>query len=135
MTTIALQYEKYDVLKEELNKKTGKIVLSACDCHIVTEIENIIRFEVHDNLTTCYLLDKRSITMAKTLKFFTEFLEKRGFFRVSNNHLVNFEYIERFNRQAHTIKMVDNIIIPISRYVISGFKSEYKSFWKIKRWV
>ncbi|MDD4385672.1 MAG: LytTR family DNA-binding domain-containing protein [Bacteroidales bacterium] len=117
------------VLNEDTNKKfqafieniqwheknPQKIVLKTFDTVIVAEKESIIRCESENNYTMFYFTDKPKVLVSKTLKEFDVLLSSSGFFRVHQSHLVNLNFVAKYNRfpDSH-VELTQGQIIPVS---------------------
>ncbi|MDY0197401.1 MAG: LytTR family DNA-binding domain-containing protein [Tenuifilaceae bacterium] len=117
------------VLNEDTNKKfqafieniqwheknPQKIVLKTFDTVIVAEKESIIRCESENNYTMFYFTDKPKVLVSKTLKEFDVLLSSSGFFRVHQSHLVNLNFVAKYNRfpDSHVV-LTQGQIIPVS---------------------
>lgn len=105
------------VLTQNLYKqiKNDKLVLRTSDSIYPVNINEIIRCESGGAYTFFYLNNKRKITVSKSLKEFEELLKKHNFFRVHQSHLVNINYIDRFDRrQGGEIFLKDGASVPVS---------------------
>jgi two-component system LytT family response regulator len=59
--------------------------------------------------------DKQKLTVSKTLKEFEELLSEYNFFRVHNSHLINLDYIKKYNKgHGGTVIMDDGSEIEVS---------------------
>ena len=100
---------------ENLSHKPKKLVLNTSDNIYVINIEDIIRCKSENHYTTFYLNNGKKITMSKTLKEYDNLLSENGFVRVHRSHLVNINYIERFDKKnTGNIFMKDNSTVPVS---------------------
>lgn len=100
---------------DNISKKTKKIVLKTSDNIYIVNIQNIIRCQSENNYTIFFLNDNRKIIISKTLKDYNELLENYDFIRIHRSHLINLNYIERFEkRDTGFVYMKDNSKIPVS---------------------
>lgn len=97
----------------QLNAKR-KLVLKTQESVHVVEIENIIRCESDKNYTLFYFTNGKKILVSKTLKDFDVLLSGLTFFRAQQSHLINLNYIERYDRHDGTIIMKDGSAIPLA---------------------
>ncbi len=92
-----------------------KLVLKTLESIHVVEIETIIRCEADKNYTSFYLADGKRIIVSKTLKDFDTMLTGYNFFRVQQSHLINIDFIDRYDKHdGGSVIMKDGASIPLS---------------------
>lgn len=92
-----------------------KMVLKDSDNIYIVEIANIIRLEADKNYTIFYLADKQKLVISKTMKEFEHLLEKKGFFRCHQSHLVNLNFLSKIDkRDGGMLIMKDNSVVPLA---------------------
>ena len=92
-----------------------KIVLKTLESIHILDIENIIRCEADKNYTSFYLVDGKRILVSKTLKDFDLLLTGHNFFRVQQSHLININFIERYDKHdGGYVVMKDGASVPLS---------------------
>lgn len=92
-----------------------RLVLKTHESVHVVELEDIIRCEADRNYTFFFLKDKRKILVSKTLKEYETLLPPSMFFRVQQSHLVNVNYVDRFDKKnGGSVVMKDNTEVPLS---------------------
>jgi len=126
----AVEKLKYNYLHNELldsltvlleNKKRGtnsfsKIILNVGECVEIHRVEDIIRCESEGNYTNFYFKDKKKLMVSRTLKEFDEMLSSQGFFRIHQSHLINVNYLVKYNKSdGGYAVMSDGSQAPISR--------------------
>ena len=95
--------------------KVKKIVLKTAESIHLVNIKAIIRCEADVNYTHFFLDNGEKLLVSKTLKEFAEMLEPAGFFRAHQSHLVNLDYISRFDKtEGGHLVMSDESIVPVS---------------------
>ncbi|MFN4233295.1 MAG: LytR/AlgR family response regulator transcription factor [Bacteroidia bacterium] len=93
-----------------------KIALPMSDGLLFVDVNEIIFFEADRAYTHVFLKNGSKITVSKPMRTFEEILENRPFFfRPHRSHLINLNYIKRYNKGDSVITMDNNINIPISR--------------------
>lgn len=101
---------------KEKNAEVKKITLSTFEGLIVVYLQDIIRCEGYKNYTTFYLKTGKKIIVSRTLKEYEELLTEYGFFRIYQSHLVNLNFIKKYNRsKSSTLEMIDGSVLPVSR--------------------
>lgn len=92
-----------------------KLVLKTLESIHVVEIENIIRCEADKNYTSFFLANGKKIIVSKTLKDFDTMLSGYNFFRVQQSHLININYIDRYDKHdGGSVIMKDGASLPLS---------------------
>ncbi len=93
-----------------------KIVLKTSNSIYVIDVQDIIRCESDSSYTKFFLKDSRKIMVSKVLKEYTELLKDSGFIRVHKSHLINLNYIDRFNKaDGGYLIMKDTSSVPVSQ--------------------
>jgi two-component system LytT family response regulator len=99
------------------SNQTGnkRIVLKTADQIHLINVRDIVRCESDGNYTYFFTIDKKKILVSTTIKEYEEMLSSFNFFRTHQSHLVNTNFIERFDKKdgGHVI-MKDNSSIPVS---------------------
>jgi len=96
------------------NSEVSKISLPTIHGHEIILIKDIIRCESDDHYTVFYLINKRKIMVATTLKYYEDLLPTDMFFRTHNSHIVNVAHVARVSKEGYVI-MTDDSSIEISR--------------------
>ena len=96
-------------------KDQKKIVLKTTEQIFVISIRDIIHLESDKNYTSFYLTGGKKILVSKTLKEYDELLTEFGFIRVHQSHLINIDFIDRFEkRDGGYVVMKDRTSVPVS---------------------
>lgn len=91
---------QYDALTHNLQpSQKRKLVLKTQESVHVVDLSDIIRCEADKNYTFFFLINGKKILVSRTLKDFETLLSGHGFFRVQQSHLVNLDYIDRYDKQ------------------------------------
>ncbi len=99
-------------LKEQESKK---LVLRTLDSIFVVNLNEIVRCESDNAYTTFYIKDGEKITVSKGIKEYTELLMEFGFLRPHQSHLVNLEYVKRFDKtDGGFLILKDGVEIPVA---------------------
>lgn len=92
-----------------------KIVLKTSESIHIINVETIIRCEADVNYTHFYLDSGKHLIVSKPLKEYAEILEKAGFFRTHQSHLVNLEHMLRYEKtDGGYLVMDDESNVPVS---------------------
>ena len=81
----------------------------------LTDMHDILRLESESNYTTVFLVDGKSVLVAKTLKAFQQLLEDKFFQRIHQSHMVNVNHIVSFNRKENRLTLSTGVELPVSR--------------------
>jgi len=110
-----LKIEAFLTNFENIKNEVKKIVLKTSDSIHLVNIQNIIRCEADNNYTHFYLNDNKKILVSNTLKEYEELLGQYNFFRVHQSHLINLNYIAKFDKKdGGSLVMTDKSQIPVS---------------------
>lgn len=100
---------------EEQNTKSKQIIVKDKYGFHVVNIKEIIRLEAENNYTKFILSDRDSFLTSKTLKEYENMLSKQNFFRSHQSHLVNLDYLTRYDKQKDDkLILKDGSEVPIS---------------------
>ncbi len=115
--------ERVEMLKSYYqNPNTfSKITISALDGIYFLEMSEIIRMEAEDNYTHIFTTKDSKITVSKTIKVYEDLLTNFNFYRIHKSHIVNMNFIKKFNRNERQIIMVDGSKLEVARRRIAGF--------------
>jgi two-component system LytT family response regulator len=90
--------EKFTLMPPRMLGMKVRVPISSLNGVEMIEVENIIRCESDGNYTTI-VMDKRKITISKTLKEIEKiFVEFPYFYRLHNSHLVNLNHVNKYIR-------------------------------------
>jgi two-component system, LytTR family, response regulator len=110
---------KFETLLSNYNsprKEMRKIVLRTSESIHIVEIEDIIRCESDNNYTTFFLKDNQKILVSKGLKEYDDMLADYGFYRAHQSHLVNINFINRFDKKdGGYLVLADKTHVPVSQ--------------------
>lgn len=82
----------------------------------IVKVQDIIRLEADGSYTKFYLNNGKTFTISKSLKEYDNLLPNKDFFRCHQSHLVNMEYLDRYDtRNGDMLQMIDGSEVPISR--------------------
>jgi len=96
--------------------ETRKIVLKTSESIHIVNIQNIIRCEADNNYTTFFTSQGEKIIISKGLKEYEDLLSGYGFFRVHQSHLINLNFISRFDKKdGGFVVLTDKTQIPVSQ--------------------
>ena len=110
------EHEQFDVLQNNMKPNEKKrLVLKTQESVHVVELDQIIRCESDRNYTSFYLLGNKRILVSKTLKEYEMLLSGHNFLRVQQSHLVNLNYIDRYDKKnGGAVVMKDGSEVPLS---------------------
>lgn len=117
--------ENHATFEENLQKlmaqfqqpKQNRIALPVNNSLQFFDFDDIIRIESESNYSHIFLMDKRKITLSKTLKEVEEKFEGQNFFRIHQSHFINLNHIDKIYKGENAyLVMKDNTQISISRH-------------------
>ena len=108
-------HNKLEVLLDNQNTMK-KIAFPTSEGIELVKIDQIVHCEADDNYTSIYLNTDKRIMVSKTIKDYDVMLNEFGFFRIHQSHLVNLNYISKFNKNDGGYIVLDNgKKLPVSR--------------------
>ncbi|GMQ30402.1 LytTR family DNA-binding domain-containing protein [Algoriphagus confluentis] len=108
-------FQVEEAMNAQKEEKVRQLVLSDADSVYRVQVEDILRCQSEDNYTRFFLSDGRKLLISKTLKEFAELLEKSGFFRCHQSHLINLAYFDHLDkRDGGTIFLKDGSTVPLA---------------------
>lgn len=109
---------KIDALLANVNNlshKKEKIVLKTAESIFILDIQDIIRVESEGSYTRFYTNKGNKILISKTMKDYEDVLTDSGFFRIHKSHIVNMNYLIRFDKsEGGYLVMTDQSKVPVS---------------------
>lgn len=123
--------EQIEILKEVItttNQAEKKIVLRDNESIFFVKVSDVIRCESDKSYTKFILQNQKPIVVSKGLKEYEELLEKFGFVRTHQSHLINMSKIIRFDKaDGGSIVLENNDIVPVSQrkkeFILETFKN------------
>lgn len=92
-----------------------RIVLKTAEQIYLVNVKDIVRCEADGNYTRFFILDGKKILVSTTIKEYEEMFTPFSFFRTHQSHLINTNYIERFDKKdGGTIIMKDGSHVPVA---------------------
>jgi len=116
-----------EYLRHENDKTNHKIAISSLkEIHFVT-VNQIVRCESSNSYTTIFIENQEQIVSTTSLFEYQNLLEKYGFIRCHQSHLVNKNYIKSIKKSEGNILLLTNKDeIPISREKRKLVKDQFK---------
>lgn len=81
-----------------VHSQNRKLVLPLMEGFDVVRMSEILYCEAEDNFTRIHFTDGRKSLICRNLKFYEKALDSFGFFRVHRSHIVNLDYVKRYNK-------------------------------------
>jgi len=104
-----------DSFLKNLESNQKKIALKTTEAIHLIDVKDIIRCNSDGNYTTFIIENNKSLLVSKTLKEFEELLVPYGFVRIHQSHLINVNYIEKYDkRTGGFVVLKDQASIPVS---------------------
>ncbi|MDX9881754.1 MAG: LytTR family DNA-binding domain-containing protein [Prolixibacteraceae bacterium] len=93
-----------------------KIVLKTQESIHIVKVSTIIRCESFHNYTEFHIAGAKKLVVSKTLKEYETLLCGFGFFRVHQSHLINVNYINRFDKtDGGYLVLADGSQVPVAK--------------------
>lgn len=98
-----------------LSEKPKKIILKTAESIYLIDVQDIVHCESDGSYTRFYINDGKKIFISKVLKDFEDLLEDCGFMRIHKSHIINLNYIDRFDKhEGGYVILKDQSPIPVS---------------------
>ncbi len=120
--------DRLELLQENIVTGTFyKIALPVNDGLLFVELDHIIILEAHGAYTNVILNNNVPILVSKKLKFFEDNLSKRkNFFRIHRSHIINLNFVKKYNRLENFVEMDNGNIITVSKERKKEFEENLK---------
>jgi DNA-binding LytR/AlgR family response regulator len=112
------------MLKEQISKKSDKMIITYNQQKVVLFLKDIIYFEKMSNDLIIHSVSKE-YKIRKSISLLDKELNSADFIRVHNSYVVNVKYIEKFNYKEITI---NDLLIPVSRSYVKIAKDLYFNY-------
>ncbi len=90
-------------------------------------INDVVILEADSNYTLLHLRNGRKMMTSKTMKFFEELLENRGFYRVHHSYMINVSCLGNYIKKGGFLFMQNGFQIEVARRRRIEFE---RSVWK-----
>lgn len=92
-----------------------KLAVKEASSIVYIDIENVIQLKADGNYTTIILINGRQIVSSKVLKYYSDMLEKYGFYRIHRSNMINLNYVKEFKHQyGGSVVLTNNEEISVS---------------------
>lgn len=120
--------QRLELLKDAFKgEEIRRIAVPMSDGLLFIEVADIVLLEADGAYTNVFLKNGSKILVCKKLKFFEELLENRpGFFRPHRSHVININYIKKYQRGESNILMDNQLNIAVSRDRKQEFEQRLK---------
>jgi len=110
--------QQLTVLLDNFKKQESglkKIAIPTANGFDFISISNIVRCEAQGAYTKVHLNNSRKVLVSKSLKDYENLLPDDLFFRIHNSHLINLNYVKKYNRgRGGFIELEDGSIIEVA---------------------
>lgn len=81
-----------------IHNQNRKLVLPLLEGFDVVKMSEVLYCEAEDNFTCFHFINGSKSLICRSLKFYENALSPFGFCRIHRSHLINLEYVRRFNK-------------------------------------
>jgi len=99
---------RLSVLRDNLEHKYHKIIVSSNEGLNILLIDDIIRLEAYDTYTEFFLTKGRKLLASKPLNNYEKMLSDQNFSRIHSKHLVNLKFVQRYVKGKGGSVVLDN---------------------------
>ncbi len=115
------------ILITKTNKIEGKLTIPTQNGFEIVAFEDILYLKADDNYTEIYLKNNTKKLVSKTLKYFANLLQDKGFARIHKSYMVNINYIVNYKKgKGGSIQLISGKELSVS----ASQKSNLLSFFK-----
>lgn len=116
---------RLEVLKENLrSKEITKIAVPVNDGLIFIKTSDITHINADGAYASLFTADGQSLLVSKKLKYFEDMLkEHQKFFRIHRSHLINTDFLTKYNRHESRVILENNVELPLARNSKSVFEA------------
>ncbi|TAI48475.1 LytR/AlgR family response regulator transcription factor [Flagellimonas allohymeniacidonis] len=100
----------YD-LSSFISKNNSKLLLNLGGEHIFINIDEIVQCQAEGNYTQFLLNDNKKYLANNTLKYFTELLGQKGFFRANRKVLININHIRKIKKGGYLVLKNNEVVL------------------------
>lgn len=112
---IERQFQILTEFYSNLNNPNQKLIIKDRNSIYVVKVTDIIRCESENSYTTFFLINNEQIVSSKPIKEYEDLLDRFGFIRVHQSHLVNKHKITRFDKSDLTLHLENNHEVPVAQ--------------------
>jgi len=113
----ATMHDRLETLKANLQSdEIQKITVPVSDGLIFVKVSEISHVDAEGAYAKLWLSNGTNILVSKKLKYFETLLtNKKNFYRVHRSHLVNIDFVSKYNRHESSISLENKQIIKVAR--------------------
>ena len=113
----ATMFDRLQTLKENLQEeRIHKIAVPVADGLIFVKVDEISHIDADGSYAKIWLSNGSNMLVSKKLKYFEEMLlGNPKFYRVHRSHLMNTQFIKKYNRHESSVTLENNQIIKVAR--------------------
>jgi len=102
---------------QESSTGDKKLAIPTGTGYVFINVKDIIRCESYSNYTEFNFADGKKMTSSRNLGFYEELLPPEKFCRIHQSHLVNIDFIHKYNKKANggTVIMKDGAELDVSQ--------------------
>lgn len=122
--------DRLELLKINLqSERIKKIAVPVSDGLILIKVNEISHIDADGSYSTIFLVDGSNMLVSKKLKYFEDLLSNQNnFYRIHRSHLINIEYVKKYNRHDSEISLENNQRIKVARDNKVAFEELIKSY-------
>lgn len=123
-------FDRLELLKTNLQSdKIKKIAVPVSDGLILVKVDEISHIDADGSYVKLHLNDGTNMFVSKKLKYFEDLLSNQyNFYRVHRSHLINIEFIKKYNRHESLVMLENNYKIKVARDNKVEFEERVKKY-------
>lgn len=109
--------ERLETLAENMRSDSiRRIALPVAEGLLFVETNHLQTLSADGSYTQVTLHNNSRLVISKKLGYFEEILSSRSnFFRIHRSHIINLNYVKKYNRFDHTLLMDNGTLLPIAK--------------------
>ena len=125
-------YDRLELLKANIQtEKIKKIAIPVSDGLVLVKVSQISHIDAEGSYAKLYLIDGTNILVSKKLKYFEYLLSnQKNFYRIHRSHLINIQYVKKYNRHENMIILENNQRVKVARDNKVEFEEKIKIYTK-----
>jgi len=126
---LTTMHNRIETLKSNLqSEEIKKIAVPVSDGLLFIKVNEISHINADGSYAQLYLIDGSNMLVSKKLKYFEDLLSNQhNFFRVHRSHLINLNFIKKYNRHESEVLLENNQSVKIARDNKVDFENKIKA--------
>lgn len=111
---------------QKSNFDKGKIAINMDNQLILIDANEVIYCESEGSYSYIHTINDGKILVSKRLKLLDDLFSEFRFFRIHHSYLINLEMVKSYEKSTGKVKLIDGILLPVSRLKKPAFTESLK---------